>query len=382
MAYVDMNRMNLWANRTTAAASANTALKLGEDALQANGTRKGWNFIFRYATRDKAANNTVRTELLKSLSDAFGLEGYADKDGKVTFRAGFLADLEKCLGRDAKKILVGDAFGIDDKKGGAVTSGKPLTERRVRAIMNRVGEIAAKGTAEIDKKTLASFNEAKDFTLSDVENGIIGEETGDRIKAFFGVIDRCTKALDELPAKFANIRDDETAKLTFMQLTGMVFHPEYITGEIKTPAVYREYAKSVICEFVNLLMARFAADPEDDKHDSVRIPSEFPCMEGKTSVLQEAKLQKEVGSVTAHGKDTKLSDCIFEEIGHIRKERGDDVTWAEAKPILVKRLVGLTRPVDSAKGEELAPVSGKPRKVTAKDIDHLAPYIKMALVMD
>ena len=77
----------------------------------------------------KERNNAVRTELLKALGQAFSIDGVTERDGKTRFSAQFMNRLEEILGPDAFKR--GD-FGLKD---GAVDSGKPLTQRRITAIV-------------------------------------------------------------------------------------------------------------------------------------------------------------------------------------------------------------------------------------------------------
>ena len=92
---------------------------------------------FRSSTAEKQ-NNAVRTELLKALGNAFGLnDGVAVANGKTTFTDKFMSRLEEILGPAFKR---GD-FGIKD---GVVDSGKPLTQRRIQAIVKAA---RAKGDA-------------------------------------------------------------------------------------------------------------------------------------------------------------------------------------------------------------------------------------------
>ena len=93
---------------------------------------------FRSSTAEKQ-NNAVRTELLKALGNAFGLnEGVVVNNGQTTFTDQFMNRLEEILGPAFKR---GD-FGI---KNGVVDSGKPLTQRRIQAIVKAA---RAKGDAE------------------------------------------------------------------------------------------------------------------------------------------------------------------------------------------------------------------------------------------
>ena len=98
---------------------------------------------FRSSTAEKQ-NNAVRTELLKALGNAFGLnDGVVVNNGKTTFTDQFMNRLEEILGPAFKR---GD-FGI---KNGVVDSGKPLTQRRIQAVYDAATTYAAR--AKLDKK--------------------------------------------------------------------------------------------------------------------------------------------------------------------------------------------------------------------------------------
>ena len=121
------------------------------------------------STRDR--NNAVRTELLKALGQAFDIRGVSEGDGgKTTFSAEFMDRLEELLGPEAFKR---DDFGI---KNGEVKSGKPLTQRRITAIVDAArakGKAAAEGPkreepiyialdhSKEDKQKFMSFYNAK-----------------------------------------------------------------------------------------------------------------------------------------------------------------------------------------------------------------------------
>ena len=81
-------------------------------------------------------NNAVRTELLKALAQAFGLEGVTEHDGKTMFSDEFMNRLSDLLGPAFKR---GD-FGIKD---GIAASGKPLTQRRITAIFKAAATVKA-----------------------------------------------------------------------------------------------------------------------------------------------------------------------------------------------------------------------------------------------
>ena len=86
---------------------------------------------------NEAKNNAVRTELLKALGQAFEINGVTEHGGQTLFSSAFMDRLEEILGPSFKR---GD-FGIKD---GVVDSGKPLTQRRIQAIVKAA---RAKGDA-------------------------------------------------------------------------------------------------------------------------------------------------------------------------------------------------------------------------------------------
>ncbi len=102
------------------------------DQLEEAGTYKGALGALRRSDDEKANNNAVRTELLKSLGQAFHIEGMVERgDGKVTFNKAFMDRLGKLFGADLKQ----EDFGISAD--GSVASGRPLTKRRITAILHK-----------------------------------------------------------------------------------------------------------------------------------------------------------------------------------------------------------------------------------------------------
>ncbi len=115
--------------------NSNTIVNVNDDgSLVANRKTFSSANIFRWmrSSATKAANNRVRAAFLRSLGEAFGIEGATvGADGKTRFSKSFMDSLEKLLGADFKR----SDFGLD--KDGVVSSGKPLTERRISAIVTR-----------------------------------------------------------------------------------------------------------------------------------------------------------------------------------------------------------------------------------------------------
>lgn len=128
---IELNSAALNVYRNAAFADAKTIINKDGDGIKANGVYTGALSALTRSSEEKAANNLARTELLKALGRAFNVKGMTEEEGKVTFSKDFMARLEKILGADFKR---GD-FGINAK--GEVTSGKPLTMRRIQAIVTK-----------------------------------------------------------------------------------------------------------------------------------------------------------------------------------------------------------------------------------------------------
>ena len=91
---------------------------------------------------EKTANNEMRTELLKALGNAFGMQMMTGNDGKARFTRDFLRNLERKIGADFKRT----DFTLDAE--GYVNSGRPLTARRIKAILSTVVLAAADEATE------------------------------------------------------------------------------------------------------------------------------------------------------------------------------------------------------------------------------------------
>ncbi len=130
--------------------------------IKSNG-KLGGMFRFMRSSEAKAQNNEARTALLKSLADSFGLK-YQDKgNGKVSFSNDLLNKLEKLIGPEFKK----GNFALNSK--GEVSSGKPLTQRRVSAIMKNAKVFESTGfNVEVYRSKLNAIK--KDLGLGDLSN--------------------------------------------------------------------------------------------------------------------------------------------------------------------------------------------------------------------
>ena len=147
---VDFTALNTFKNANLG--NDNAIAKIDENKTLSSDSTFSKLKIFRFlrSSSTQTSNNQVRTELLKSLGKAFGLEqgiGTGPK-GEVTFSKDFMDKLEAILGPSFKR----SDFGVP-AEGGAVKSGKPLTQRRISQIM-----------------TQAVAYENKDFSIGEYKN--------------------------------------------------------------------------------------------------------------------------------------------------------------------------------------------------------------------
>ena len=131
----------------------------GNDGIKSGGTLS--KSIFRSWSRtdaEKEANNQVRTKLLEALGNAFGVTGISKSDGKVRFSAAFMDRLEQILG---KGVFKKSDFGVKGPDG-TVTSGKPLTQRRIQAILTKATVV---GATPLNRDSIAVY-EARLATIA------------------------------------------------------------------------------------------------------------------------------------------------------------------------------------------------------------------------
>jgi len=125
------------------ATSARLTAKLaGKEGLAVGSKYRAGNLLGRWGRSSGTAdaNRAVRTALLEALGKTFHIEGVRrDEKGVVTFDGNFLTRLKDVFGNHS------EALGLKDfqLKDGKVRYGRPLTQRRIVAIVN-----AAKALAE------------------------------------------------------------------------------------------------------------------------------------------------------------------------------------------------------------------------------------------
>jgi len=128
----DISKVAMFRNATIA--NENTKVNLdGNGGIMSAGLYEGRFTDWRHRTdRQRTSNNEVRTAFLKALGQAFNLQGITEENGAVRFSEQFMDRLQQILGNDVFKR--GD---FDVGNDGIVKSGRPLTKRRIEAIINK-----------------------------------------------------------------------------------------------------------------------------------------------------------------------------------------------------------------------------------------------------
>lgn len=142
----DANAMNAFKKVDLSNANAMLGLQNKTGGIQLTGKDyTGALSALKRTTIERNNNNHVRTQLLESLGKTFGMELSKGDNKQTIFDSTFLDTLENLLG---KEVFKRSDFGINSK--GEVTSGKPLTARRVQAILSKV-------EANLDKIKTATY---------------------------------------------------------------------------------------------------------------------------------------------------------------------------------------------------------------------------------
>lgn len=189
--------------RDAVLANENTIAQLDAEkgGVKAFGQYKGIRSWFSRSNEEKTANNAVRTELLKSLGQAFGLSGMKEEGGKVLFSGKFMDRLEQILG---SKVLKRGDFEIDAQ--GNVKSGKPLTKRRIEAILSKA-TIECKTKFDLDVYTKKLEVIKKDLGLGPLPEGCLDSKGG---KGLFMLAEKLLNMLKNDIFLARTVIDEET----------------------------------------------------------------------------------------------------------------------------------------------------------------------------
>ena len=405
----------------------NTVANLDSKGLKAGGTFKGGN-IFRAVGRsgtERRANNEVRTELLKSLGKAFGISGMEEKNGKVTFSKDFMVRLKDILGDD---VLKSDDFKLNND--GSVTSGRPLTQRRITAIMNKAaivgrGEFNVKDyeakLAEI-KKDLATLNTQSGFNTAFIDYFAFVENSLNFLK---NDVDNLVVENEEwiandlidgdntdVPRYLINFKHPKSGQLLPMwgkadlreflgtNMVKGLFHTEQyknipqLTNTPEDKKVLLDYIRTTTTNFVQGAIDLFLDAKEAGKmHQLITKWNEAPaaCMDAKAeepNKLREAiglmtDAQVEAKFFTTHTSSTKLDECLYEEINMViekrkAKHQPKAQGWNDIADAVKKAMIGEKRPIMTLDiNDNIVPLkeNGQQvvREVTAEDIDNIGP---------
>ena len=107
MANVNLAALDMF--RTAKDWTADSIANLDGRSIKNVGEYGGALSVLSRSSIEKSANNEMRTELLKSLANAFDMQVMTDNDGKARFTKEFLRNLERKIGAEFKR----DDFKLD-----------------------------------------------------------------------------------------------------------------------------------------------------------------------------------------------------------------------------------------------------------------------------
>ena len=403
----DASRISTFSGAQFASANSIAKLDTGGDITSGGTYRGALSSIFR-SSAAKESNNAVRTELLKSLGQAFNLSGMTEADGKVSFSKDFMDRLESLLGKDVFKR---EDFKIGDD--GTVTSGRPLTSRRISTIVAKAEEVGARylvrcGGGEYDaaayeedfKTVQHAISRRKDVRegallgLNGTGKGSVTYKPEPRLTEYFNHVGKCLRFLNndfegliseneewvsnarsgksnEGVARYV-ITDPKTqgripmhsaGDLTkYLSLTNPIglfepsLYPNIPKDGIKTPEdlnALKDYIRSTLKVYVqssiDLYFDASAAGKLNDFVAEIRNAT-LACMDNRTEFTIATRTKLElltdvVPEAAKHTEQTPLKDCIDEEIGLALKKRPEADNWGKIADLVKGALVGQKRPI-------------------------------------
>ena len=391
---------------------ANTNIQKTDGALKTGGTGCGFFAAMFRGKEAKSANNAARTDFLLSLGRAYNLTGATvDKGGQATFSTAFMDQLERLLGPAFNRA----DYGLDAE--GRVASGKPLTARRIKAVLTKaiVGGNLQFSAANYQVKLDAVFADLKaragekgieavrekfehvqyalDFLKNDLptlfEENIYYNPSADEDapddERFSCYVKQTGKDGD---SKQVLVTSKETVFGYLRDTHNLILHyenfPTHPTDE-KFADTARAYISNVLELYVKTAVDLYL-DTKDTPHfkgvKNVLTESAI-CMEKKTAVLQDFKLDNHIGTEEMeaagdvapadHDEKVELLECIAREIQKMEKgNNGAELTWdKDYLPVLERHLVGLKRPQN-----------GTLKPVTLADIQALRADVSDAIYGD
>lgn len=169
---------------------------------------------------NEAKNNAVRTELLKALGQAFEINGVTEHGGQTLFSSAFMDRLEEILGPEVFKR---EDFGLE---GGEVASGKPLTQRRITAIVKAA---CAKSESGYDATAYSAKADAIADAFKGRDPNALSTRTAQRyVDAMKRTIDWLENDLEGFDAAVPGIGNLEKVKTFVYKRTRLFIYPDDI----------------------------------------------------------------------------------------------------------------------------------------------------------
>ena len=315
-------------------------------------------------------------------------------------------NLESLLGRDVLKTA---DFKLNAD--GSVSSGKPLTQRRIQAIVNKalttsrgeydigiykakLGAIRADIAAlparrAYDKAGATAHFEAVEKLMTFVDKEIDGliddyyayDKTAPQSETNYPyvMVSKLDGQYEEKPLTSLSMVTDYVSKAT-----GQLFHLQeniisgpglgaHLEDLTDPPKQIKAYLKRAMMEFIMTSIDTWLDAKSAGKTDAYlsTLTGSWPCIEGKTSGITEFRLKHlpvgDAGPVATHNNDQPLNQCIGREITALTDKGVKFESWKDVAAEVKKNLVGTIRPIDvpvakgdSWKFEPLLDEKGKP----------------------
>ena len=386
--------------------------------------------IFRLSGAKKA-NNAVRTELLCALGRAFYIEGVGNNnEGKTTFSQKFMDRLSELLGPAFNR----DDFGIAPD--GTVKSGRPLTQRRIKAILDRATLVGKSDCKDyncdamqfkynyVDKKTqslpeggrvrtrLALVGKIMGFIKTELPNLITDNYMFDRNQKVSelnpaGYVHKFDKNGEEYIEPLLKI-DDVSNYLQDRLGISLHINDNIISGKRNVSIDGLEDPWRQILDYVGKVLKTFVSESLDlyIEAEAKGLEEKYPnaiggaCMEAKIEDLMNFKCTYflESGPAALHDTAMSLETCMGKEIQLLIQDEKDDAkkTWENVADRVKKKLVGEVRPICTAevtrdkdgditnvKYKPVLDLNGQPvvREVREEDLDEIGETVMATIIL-
>ena len=386
--------------------------------------------IFRMSDAKKA-NNAVRSELLRALGRAFDLEGVGNNgEGKATFSQKFMDRLSELLGPDFKR---GD-FGIAPD--GTVKSGRPLTQRRIKAILERAKLVGKSDCKDYDCDAMQfKYDYVDKKTQSLPEDGrvrtrlaLVGKVMGfiktelPRLITDNYMFDRNQKVSELNPAGYVHkfdkngeeylvplLKIDDVSNYLLDRL-GISLHinDNIINGKRNVSIDGLEDPWRQILDYVGKVLKTFVSESLDlyIEAEAKGMEEKYPnaiggaCMEAKIENLMNFKCTYflESGPAALHDTTMSFETCMGKEIQLLIEDEEDDSkkTWENVADRVKAKLVGEVRPICTAedtrdkdgditnvKYKPVLDLNGQPvvREIREEDLDEIGEAVMATIIL-